>query len=105
MERQSYRARQINPCLNDPADHLYFSGTAPSPGRPPAHRFPAAGGTRKIVLATSIAETSLTIDGVRVVVDGGLARARELLGWVPARSSLEVQLSDAWNWMRKTQAN
>ncbi len=29
---------------------------------------------RKVVLATSIAETSLTIDGIRVVVDGGLAR-------------------------------
>lgn len=29
---------------------------------------------RKVVLATSIAETSLTIDGVRIVVDGGLAR-------------------------------
>jgi ATP-dependent helicase HrpB len=29
---------------------------------------------RKIVLATSIAETSLTIDGVRIVVDSGLAR-------------------------------
>ncbi|WP_395698604.1 ATP-dependent helicase HrpB [Methylocella sp.] len=36
---------------------------------------PAAPGTRKIVLATSIAESSLTIEGVRVVVDGGLARA------------------------------
>ena len=31
-------------------------------------------GTRKIVLATSIAETSLTIDGVRVVIDAGLLR-------------------------------
>jgi len=31
-------------------------------------------GTRKIILATSIAETSLTIDGVRIVVDSGLAR-------------------------------
>nr|WP_207791223.1 ATP-dependent helicase HrpB [Sphingosinicella soli] len=29
---------------------------------------------RKVVLATSIAETSLTIDGVRIVVDSGLAR-------------------------------
>ena len=29
---------------------------------------------RKIILATSIAETSLTIDGVRIVVDSGLAR-------------------------------
>jgi len=35
---------------------------------------PAAAGTRKVVLATSIAETSLTIEGVRVVIDCGLAR-------------------------------
>src|SRR5690554_5505030 len=35
---------------------------------------PAAEGTRKVVLATSIAETSLTIDGVRVVVDSGQQR-------------------------------
>jgi ATP-dependent helicase HrpB len=35
---------------------------------------PAPTGRRKVVLATSIAETSLTIDGVRVVIDSGLAR-------------------------------
>jgi UDP-arabinose 4-epimerase len=35
---------------------------------------------------------------------GSAERARELLGWIPARSALEVQLSDAWNWMRKTTA-
>ena len=35
---------------------------------------PAPAGLRKVVLATNIAETSLTIDGVRVVVDAGLAR-------------------------------
>ena len=35
--------------------------------RPPA-------GRRKVVLATSIAETSLTIEGVRIVIDSGLAR-------------------------------
>ncbi|WP_091738100.1 ATP-dependent helicase HrpB [Phenylobacterium immobile] len=35
---------------------------------------PAAPGVRKVVLATSIAETSLTIQGVRVVIDSGLAR-------------------------------
>ncbi|HUQ15967.1 MAG TPA: ATP-dependent helicase HrpB [Gemmatimonadales bacterium] len=35
---------------------------------------PGPPGGRKVVLATSIAETSLTIEGVRVVVDAGLSR-------------------------------
>ena len=35
---------------------------------------PTQPGIRKIVLATSIAETSLTIDGIRVVIDAGLLR-------------------------------
>ncbi len=35
---------------------------------------PAGPGSRKIVLATAIAETSLTIEGVRIVVDSGLMR-------------------------------
>ncbi len=35
---------------------------------------PAPQGRREVVLATSIAETSITIDGVRVVIDSGLAR-------------------------------
>ena len=34
-------------------------------------------GRRRIVLATSIAETSLTLDGVRIVVDSGLSRRAE----------------------------
>jgi ATP-dependent helicase HrpB len=34
----------------------------------------APSGLRKVVLATSIAETSITIEGVRVVIDSGLAR-------------------------------
>lgn len=36
---------------------------------------PAPSGRRKIVLATSIAETSLTIEGIRIVVDSGYRRA------------------------------
>ena len=35
---------------------------------------PAGPGRRKVVLATSVAETSLTIEGVRVVIDAGLSR-------------------------------
>jgi ATP-dependent helicase HrpB len=38
---------------------------------------PAAAGERKIVLATTIAETSLTIEGIRVVIDSGLRRYAE----------------------------
>ena len=36
---------------------------------------PAPAGKRKVVLATNIAETSLTIDGIRLVVDSALERA------------------------------
>ncbi|EXL09148.1 ATP-dependent helicase HrpB [Aquamicrobium defluvii] len=35
---------------------------------------PPPAGRRKVVLATAVAETSITIDGVRVVIDSGLAR-------------------------------
>lgn len=35
---------------------------------------PASEGQRKIVLATNIAETSLTIEGIRIVIDAGLSR-------------------------------
>jgi ATP-dependent helicase HrpB len=35
---------------------------------------PGDAGTRKVILSTNIAETSLTVEGVRVVVDSGLAR-------------------------------
>src|SRR5450755_257519 len=38
---------------------------------------PASRGQRKIVLATTIAETSLTIEGIRVVIDAGLRRYSE----------------------------
>jgi len=51
---------------------------------------PARAGRRKCVLATNIAETSLTIDGVRIVVDLGLER-RSVFDPVSGMSRLETQ--------------
>lgn len=45
-----------------------------APDRQDAAIAPSPEGRRKIVLATNVAETSLTIDGIRLVVDAGLAR-------------------------------
>jgi ATP-dependent helicase HrpB len=45
-----------------------------APGAQDEALLPAAPGRRKVVLATSIAETSLTIEGIRIVIDSGLMR-------------------------------
>jgi len=51
---------------------------------------PARAGRRKVILATNIAETSLTIDGVRVIVDSGLER-RSVFDPASGMSRLETQ--------------
>lgn len=56
-----------------PAEVLQVHGRAPSAVQD-AVLAGSAGGTRRVVLATSVAESSLTVPGVRVVVDSGLAR-------------------------------
>lgn len=53
--------------------HVLF-GDAP-PEKQKLALSPTAVGRRKVILSTSVAETSLTIDGVRVVIDSGLARS------------------------------
>jgi ATP-dependent helicase HrpB len=60
--------------VRDPSVDIRPLYGAMSPGDQDAAIAPAPAGRRKVVLATSIAETSLTIDGVRIVVDSGLAR-------------------------------
>ena len=54
---------RVHPLYGDLDPEAQEAAIAPSPP-----------GARKVVLATSIAETSLTIDGVRVVIDSGLSR-------------------------------
>jgi len=51
---------------------------------------PAAHGERKVVLATNIAETSLTIQGVRIIVDSGLVR-RSVFDPATGMNRLETQ--------------
>lgn len=56
-----------------PAEILQVHGRAPAAVQD-AVLAGSAGGARRVVLATSVAESSLTVPGVRVVVDSGLAR-------------------------------
>jgi ATP-dependent helicase HrpB len=60
--------------VNDPATDIVPLFGALEQGAQDTALLPSPAGRRKVVLATSIAETSLTIDGVRVVVDSGMAR-------------------------------
>ncbi|MBB4905577.1 ATP-dependent helicase HrpB [Actinophytocola algeriensis] len=73
--------------------------TVPLHGRLPAAKQDAAltpGTARRVVLATAVAESSLTVPGVRAVVDSGLARVprmdhrRGLAGLVTTRVSVSV---------------
>ena len=50
------------------------------------------------------AEMAPRRDGDPPVLIGSADRARTLLGWTPTRSALEVQITDAWNWMVKNRA-
>jgi ATP-dependent helicase HrpB len=71
--------REIRKCQERLGDALGSTSVCPLFGYlPPAEQrqaiIPSPHGKRKVVLATPIAETSLTIEGVRVVVDSGLYR-------------------------------
>ncbi|MGI4739603.1 MAG: ATP-dependent helicase HrpB [Janthinobacterium lividum] len=66
-------ARKLDGALPPTTELHLLHGELPLDAQDAALR-PAAAGRRKVILATSIAETSLTIEGVRVVIDGGFAR-------------------------------
>ena len=66
-------ARLLTPRLPDAVDvHALHGGVGAAEQR--AATAPAVPERRRVILSTSLAETSLTIDGVRIVVDSGLER-------------------------------
>uniref|UniRef100_A0A1Y1LTH7 RNA helicase n=2 Tax=Photinus pyralis TaxID=7054 RepID=A0A1Y1LTH7_PHOPY len=65
---------------------------------------PAPENTRKVVIATNVAETSITISGIRFVIDGGMVKART---YHPATGldMLKVQrISQEQSWQRTGRA-
>ncbi|HEX8583348.1 MAG TPA: ATP-dependent helicase HrpB [Allosphingosinicella sp.] len=70
IERTAERIEATLP----PGTDLHRLHGSLEPGAQRAAIAAAPAGRRKVVLATSIAETSLTLDGVQIVVDSGLAR-------------------------------
>jgi len=67
-------AERLSERLNDPSIDIAPLYGALDRASQDAAVAPARPGRRKIVLATSIAETSLTIEGIRIVIDSGFAR-------------------------------
>jgi ATP-dependent helicase HrpB len=73
--REIHRTRRLLESARLPGEvdlHELFSDAAREEQDAALRAAPA--GRRKVILSTSIAETSVTIDGVRVVIDAGLAR-------------------------------
>ncbi len=67
-------AERLAERISDPAVEIAPLYGALPPAAQDRAIAPARAGRRKVVLATSIAQTSLTIEGVRVVIDAGLSR-------------------------------
>ena len=71
IRRVEARLREL--CLGERVQLAPLHGSLPQEAQDMAIA-PGKPGVRKVVLATSIAETSLTVEGVRIVVDSGLMR-------------------------------
>ncbi|MGW4747403.1 ATP-dependent helicase HrpB [Streptomyces sp. NPDC004290] len=67
-------ARTVGMLAGVDAEVLQLHGRAPAAVQDAVLRGAEPGGRRRVVLATSVAESSLTVQGVRIVVDSGLAR-------------------------------
>lgn len=65
---------------------------------------PALPGVRKVILATNIAETSITINGIRYVVDTGLVKQRSFVASSGMEMLLIESISKAQTWQRTGRA-
>ena len=65
---------------------------------------PAPKNTRKVILATNIAETSITIPGIKYVVDCGLAKMRGFNPKIGVESLLLHPISKSSAWQRTGRA-
>ncbi len=65
---------------------------------------PTAPGHRKIILSTNIAETAVTINGVRYVVDPGLAKVRSFHPSTGMEALKVESISKAQSWQRAGRA-
>jgi len=80
----------LNSAMLDPSVSVFPLFGELSGADQDAALMPSPTGRRKIVLATNIAETSLTIEGVRIVVDSGLVR-RSMFDPATGMGRLETQ--------------
>ncbi len=90
------RAREAVESMNEDLDVRVLHGDLPGAAQDAALA-PAPAGRPRVILATNVAETSLTIEGVSTVVDSGLARTlrfdprsgldRLVLGRIPRASA------------------
>ena len=76
----------------------------------PLEVIPASDGSGTYVLVVALQDAEIDVGTVNIaltynldppVLIGDAGQARALLGWQPARSDLELQISDAWSWMTR----
>jgi len=89
--------RRVHENLADlpPNVHVHRLHGSLRQGEQDAALAPAPAGARKVVLSSAIAETSLTIDGVRTVVDSGLMRVPRFSARVGMTQLVTVRVSRA----------
>src|SRR5690606_9273550 len=95
------RAMEEAQAFRDVADLVALHGEMSADAQASALRESAK---TKIIFATNVAETSLTIPSVRVVIDGGLARKAKHSPWSGLPELVTAQISQASAEQRKGRA-